>query len=824
VDADLALNSFLRRYLADSRAGSKHTVALYQQLYPGHEKLIADEYERLEGGGPARPEMRFGRYRVVRELGRGGQGVVHLAVDSQLNRQVALKVLTAVAAFSDDLLKRFRREAEVASRVDHPGVCAVFDAGEQDGMPYIAMRYVDGETLSRRIAMARERGAIETTTGPTVELFEKAARALHAAHEAGVLHRDIKPGNVMITRAGEPVILDFGLARALDSDGDLTRTGDSFGTPSYMSPEQVSGQPLDARTDVYSLGATLYETLTLQRPFEEPTREKLYEAICTRRPADPAKFNPGIGRDLAVVLGCALEVDRGRRYQTALDFAEDLRRVRAFEPIRARPVGPLIHVARWARRNPGLATAIVALFVLLAGALALTLGLLRDTARERDEKNTALGLVERLSDVKRLEDMQAAADDLWPAVPATVPAMKSWLERATALEHALPGHRAALGALRERAASRPSSGEAFAFASTEQQWHHDTLAKLVRDLEAFFAPSTGLFADVLKRRAFAAGVEEKTLVEPREAWARTVASVAASSRYGGLRIRPQLGLIPLGADPGSGLFEFVHLQTGAVPARAADGRLAVDATIGLVLVLVPGGTFRMGSPGHGDPVRDPDVRSDELPAADVGLDPFFISKFEMTQAQWVRATGSHPGPDESPECPLRHATYSECERTLDRLGLVIPTEAQWEYAARAGTTTPWWTGAETRSIEGAANVADLSVGEGGPKSWLHESWLNDGFPGVAPVGRLRGNGFGLHDVIGNLWEVCRDHYAPYAASPPRAGDGLRVHGNDRPADARSARGGSYIYGAVDARSARRSSTTTNGRSVYNGVRPARRID
>ena len=165
--------------------------------------LIAEEYARLEAGASARQETRFGRYRIVRELGRGGQGVVHLALDTQLNRQVALKVLTAIAAFSDDLLKRFRREAEVASRIDHPGICAVFDAGEQDRMPYIAMRYVDGETLAHRIATARDRARPACRQpGPTIELIEKAARALHAAHEAGVLHRDIKPGNVMITKRG----------------------------------------------------------------------------------------------------------------------------------------------------------------------------------------------------------------------------------------------------------------------------------------------------------------------------------------------------------------------------------------------------------------------------------------------------------------------------------------------------------------------------------------------------------------------------------------------------------------------------------------------
>src|SRR5688572_13604483 len=152
VDADLALNSFLRRYFADSASGTLKAMEQYQQLYPGHEAAIAEEFGRLDSAdlapesGAGRPRM-IGPYRLIQELGRGGQGVVHLALDTKLNRRVALKSLTGLSAFSDELLKRFRREAEVASRIDHPGICTVFDAGEHDRVPYIAMRYLDGETL-----------------------------------------------------------------------------------------------------------------------------------------------------------------------------------------------------------------------------------------------------------------------------------------------------------------------------------------------------------------------------------------------------------------------------------------------------------------------------------------------------------------------------------------------------------------------------------------------------------------------------------------------------------------------------------------------------
>lgn len=350
--------------------------------------------ESLEGRDDAVVDLPpIGPYRPLRELGRGAQATVYLAADTRLDRLVALKVLRYYALSSDPDLARFKREVEATSKLDHPGICAVYDAGVEGGAAYIAMRYVPGTTLGKRIEAARQATGIEPSESPSstttnsfdlpaanrsrlarlIEVFERAALALHAAHEGGVIHRDVKPQNIMITPTGEPVVLDFGLAGDISDDSkSLTQTGDVFGTPAYMSPEQASGRHalIDGRTDVWSLGVSLYECLTLRRPFDAPTRELLFDAILRREPTDPRRFNSAVSADLKTVLETALEKDAHRRYRSALALADDLRRVRSQEPILARPVGPIGRSVRFCRRRP--ATAALMFFGVVALAAAAT--------------------------------------------------------------------------------------------------------------------------------------------------------------------------------------------------------------------------------------------------------------------------------------------------------------------------------------------------------------------------------------------------------------------------------------------------------------------
>ncbi len=397
-DSSRVVLAFHERYWTDFDDGAAPPLARYLELWPDHQETIAREYLALVDGSTADVRATegavLGPFVIESELGRGGQGVVYKATDTRLGRTVALKVLTGLGPGAESQLQRFRREAEVAAKLEHPGICGIHDTGVDASVPWIAMRYVEGETLADRIATTRQAetadepssfldladeeevaaspSADTTTTMSRPQLvallqtFEKVARALHAAHDAGVLHRDIKPGNIMVASDSDPVILDFGLARHDDDDlPSLTQTGDLFGTPAYMSPEQIAGQRirLDARSDVYSLAVSLYECLTLRRPYDAPTREGLYQAVMTKEPPDPRRINRSIPKDLKVVLECALEKDRDKRYASADAFADDLAAVRELRPIAARPIGVVGRTVRWAKRRPVRAAFAVALII-----------------------------------------------------------------------------------------------------------------------------------------------------------------------------------------------------------------------------------------------------------------------------------------------------------------------------------------------------------------------------------------------------------------------------------------------------------------------------
>jgi serine/threonine-protein kinase len=429
-----SLEDLVEAFVAARRRGAAASAREVAARHPelGPELLAALEAAEALAALPAAdsPAGRsIGPYRLLRELGRGGMGVVYEALDPALGRAVALKVLPPELLASASMRARFRREAELASRIAHPGVCTVFAAGIEDGAPWIAMQLVRGETLARRIERARAAGP-DASLGPardTAVLMARVARALEAAHALGVLHRDVKPANVMVTPEGLPVLLDFGLARS-DEPGEalLTRTGETTGTPAYLAPEMIAGELArpDARCDVYSLGVMLFECLALERPFQGPTQVALYRAVLAGAPARlPRARAP---RDLAVVTATALERDRARRYAGAADLAADLEAFADGRPVAARALSAPERLLRWARREPRLA-AISGVLAATGAALALAAGAVwssRDEVRaaesERAAREVEAAVVEGFADLA--DGQHDAADAAFARALALAPA------------------------------------------------------------------------------------------------------------------------------------------------------------------------------------------------------------------------------------------------------------------------------------------------------------------------------------------------------------------------------------------------------------------
>jgi TolB-like protein/Flp pilus assembly protein TadD/predicted Ser/Thr protein kinase len=306
----------------------------------------------------------LGDYELLEEIGRGAQGVVFRARQKSLNRTVALKVISLGQWASKAHLKRFRREAEAAASLDHPSIVPIYEVGERDGSCYFSMKFVEGGQLDevvRRTPMSIRQAA---------ELIAKVARTVHYAHEHGILHRDIKPGNILLDAKGEPHLTDFGLARLIESESSVTQTLDVLGTPSYMAPEQAVGNnaAVSSATDVYGLGAVLYQLLTGHPPFAGGTTYETIKLLEDTEPRHPRLLNPKVDRDLSTICLKCLEKDPKRRYSSALALAEDLERWLKHEPIQARHTGIFARGKKWVRRNPTSALLAASLIALAAAA------------------------------------------------------------------------------------------------------------------------------------------------------------------------------------------------------------------------------------------------------------------------------------------------------------------------------------------------------------------------------------------------------------------------------------------------------------------------
>jgi serine/threonine protein kinase/Flp pilus assembly protein TadD len=362
------------------------------------------------------PRMTLPGYEILGELGRGGMGIVYKARQLALNRLVALKLIRSGAAAGPEELHRFRIEAKVIALLQHPNIVQIYEVGEHDGQPYLALELVEGSSLHERIKTA------PLPAREAARLAGLLARAMHAVHQRGVIHRDLKPANVLLTADGTPKISDFGLAKRVDVDLGQTSSGAVVGTAQYMPPEQARGhiRQIGPLSDVYALGAVLYETLTGRPPFQAATVYDTLALVVSAEPPPPSRLQPAVPRDLETICLKCLQKEPAKRYASALALAEDLDRFLADRPILARRTPPWERAIKWIRRRP----AVAALLLSIAATLALLVAVLASRVQETFQRQTKL-----LTQEAEARQLVAAAESAMSA--------EIWQEARTALKQAL---------------------------------------------------------------------------------------------------------------------------------------------------------------------------------------------------------------------------------------------------------------------------------------------------------------------------------------------------------------------------------------------------
>ncbi len=845
------------------------------------------------------------RYRIDGVLGRGGAGIVLRVVDRALGRELAMKMLRAEYESKDGRgenrqgLRRLIDEAEVLGKLEHPSIVPVHELGlDEHGRVYFTMPRIEGLPLSEVIARCTA-GERNWSRERVLEVLLKVCDALAYAHQRGVLHRDLKPANVMVGTFGQVYVVDWGLARAHESGSDdesgepedagLTLTGDVLGTPSYISPEQARGLAgtIDAGTDVYAIGAMLYELLAGRAPYDDivPSRKtaEILSAVRAGPPTDLGRLAPNASSELIAIARKAMARDLDRRYPSATALAEDLRAFMEGRVVAAHAHGAWAQLRKWVKRNRALASTLCVLLLVAAFGASLLIASEHVRAREAREQ----------SDARASAALREREQELWPAEPRNLPAMLAWLEESSDLVSRIPYYRAQLDKLRSRSglaqrgdgttpaltqpliermaglhaeigglqqdfedirahAAGPGLEQGLEFVRGEQRRREHTIARLqsivdeeggwqfadgpagkrctelwntLFDALELADPADGGVVRMQARIDSVSKIAARSLKAPQAAWRAAVASIANVKEcpaYGGLRLTAQFGLAPLGRDPKSGLWEFVDVATGEIPERDAAGDLRLSSEHGVVFVLLPPGEIELGNDSS---IPVPQVK------ATVRLDAFFLAKHELTQAQWFRMTGENPsyyrvgtfwalGPESLPpdggvitvtwSSPVEQVNWQQCKQALGRFGFALPTEAQWEYGCRAGTTTPWSFGTSYADLVGKVNAA-----HGGTSPLPFDGWHIN-----CPIGTFPQNPWGLHEMHGNVSEWTLEPFWTSFRFPLRDGDGLMQAPESR---LRTARGGNCGADPGGLRSGARMELSAAFCDRSFGVRPMRKI-
>lgn len=838
------------------------------------------------------------RYRFRAVVGRGGGGVVLKVWDAKLDRDLAMKVVLGHDAPHDAedprydrrALSRFVSEARIAGRLDHPGIVPVHELGaDEAGRGFFTMKLVQGRTLADILREARE-GDGEWSDPRVVGLLLRVCDAMAYAHDRRVLHRDLKPSNVMVGSFGEVYVMDWGLARILGrpdtrdirirlerstgtressvapatrddedaSESFVTMDGTILGTPAYMSPEQARGdiELLGPATDVYSVGGMLYELLAGHPPYMPPSESRVPHSVLARvveGASDPLEVSTlREPTELRSICARAMARDPKDRYPSVQALGDDLRAYLEGRRVAAHPTHAWRTLWKWARRNrllTALAVATVLIPLAMSFGWSYTLSLKNRELQSELDRSSELATLALSS--AEIDTLAREASELWPPHPALLPRYEAWVVRARGLIEgrdspaiAPRDRRRALNELQLLEEHLPKNSDS---GSTYEQGRLLLVSALVAKLERFADSNSGLYSDgasseagwgMKKRLDFARTIGVRSIDGPdaRTRWAQAISEIHASPRYGGLRLTPQMGLLPLGPDQRTGLWQFAHLQSGEPVELDPEGTPLPKDGSGMVMILIPSATFVMGGQAV-DPKGvsyDEKVDPAESPPHKVTLDAFFVSKYEMTQGQWERATGSNPSQFHagnwdrswtrseeawSPRQPVERVSWADCASVCHQLGLQLPTEAQWEYAASAGTDAAFWCGDTGMNLAPYGNLADLYAQQHGFPAYVGEGW-DDGCSVPAEVGRFDANPFGLHDTIGNVFEWIQDKACSYNY-PVRPGDGQRECQDQTQ---RVVRGGSYDSRADRARSRNRDALKESDCFDYVGLRPARLID